>query len=101
MSTSSAREETETAVDNLQHPASVTSRRHADKDIRKALKLAQRTSWTFEEGKGHRFATLRCGAGCEVAVWSTPRNPSTHAKRIREALERCPHDPTTRTIRTS
>jgi hypothetical protein len=77
----------------------VTPRRHPNKDIRKALKLARDTGWSFEAGKGHRFATLRCDAGCEVAVWSTPRNPSTHAKRIREAIERCPHHPTSASTR--
>lgn len=66
-------------------------RRHSDKDIRKALKLARSAGWTSEEGRGHRFATLRCGEGCGVVVWSTPRNPTTHAKRIREAIQRCPH----------
>lgn len=67
-------------------------RRHSDKDIRRALKLALDAGWMLEEGKGHRFGTLRCGDGCEVAVWSTPRNPTTHAKRIRETVQRCPHE---------
>lgn len=67
-------------------------RRHSDKDIRKATRLALDAGWTLEEGKGHRFGTLRCGDGCEVAVWSTPRNPTTHAKRIRETVQRCPHE---------
>jgi len=26
------------------------------------------------------------------AVWSTPRNPTTHAKRIRETVQRCLHE---------
>jgi hypothetical protein len=69
----------------------VTPRRHPNKEIRKALKLAEQSGWSLEEGRGHRFGTVRCGAGCAVAVWSTPRNPSIHAKRIREALVRCPH----------
>jgi hypothetical protein len=62
-----------------------------EQGTRKALKLSHESGWSLEEGKGHRFGTVRCGAGCAVAVWSTPRNPSTHAKRIREALVRCPH----------
>jgi hypothetical protein len=67
-------------------------RRHSDKDIRKAIKLALDAGWTLEEGKGHRFGTLRCDDGCDVAVWSTPRNATTHAKRIRETVQRCPHE---------
>jgi hypothetical protein len=69
-------------------------RRNSDKDIRKAQKLAIDAGWALAEGRGHRFGTLRCGDGCEVAVWSTPRNSTTHAKRIREAVERCPHETT-------
>jgi len=69
----------------------VISRRHPNKEIRKALELARQSGWNLQAGNGHRFGTVRCGAGCAVAIWSTPRNPSTHAKRIREALARCPH----------
>jgi len=50
-------------------------RRHSDKDIRKAIKLALDAGWTLEEGKGHRFGTLRCGDGCEVAVWEHAAQP--------------------------
>jgi len=48
--------------------------------------------WTVEAGKGHTWGILRCSHGCKLAVWSTPRNPTTIAKRIREAIEECPHD---------
>jgi hypothetical protein len=71
------------------------ARRHPDKDIRKALKLALDAGWSFEEAKGHRFGTLRCGYGCKVGIWSTPRNPTAHAKRVREGVERCTHDDNT------
>jgi hypothetical protein len=67
-------------------------RRHSNKDIRKAIELALDAGWTLAEGKRHRFGTLRCSDDCEVAVWSTPRNPTTHAKRIREAVQRCTHE---------
>jgi malate/lactate dehydrogenase len=68
--------------------------RHPDKDIRKAIKDAQDAGWKIEraKGKGHRWGTASCGAGCEVAIWSTPRRPQTIAKRIREAIEGCQHD---------
>ncbi len=67
--------------------------RHPDKDIRKAIADAQRAGWTTEraKGMGHRWGTLSCGRGCEVAIWSTPRRPSTIAKRIREAVKKCDH----------
>ena len=71
--------------------------RHPDKDIRKAIKDAQRSGWTAEQAKGtgHRWGTLSCGQGCEVAVWSTPRRPGDIAKRIREAIKKCEHSPGT------
>jgi hypothetical protein len=71
----------------------VTPRRHPDKEIRKALTLALQNDWSLQQSSGHRFGTLRCSEGCAVAIWSTQRNTSTHAKRIREAIERCPHHP--------
>jgi hypothetical protein len=69
--------------------------RHPDKDIRKAIADAQRAGWTAEQAKGagHRWGTLSCGHGCEVAIWSTPRRPSDIAKRIREAIKKCDHNP--------
>jgi hypothetical protein len=70
----------------------VATRRHPNKDIRKALAVARTAGWHYETGAGHRHGTLRCGSGCVIAVWSTPRNPTTYAKRIREAIERCPHE---------
>ncbi|MGH2781424.1 MAG: hypothetical protein ACRDL4_09335 [Thermoleophilaceae bacterium] len=68
--------------------------RHPDKDIRKAIKEALDAGWNVEKntGGGHRWGTLRCGRGCKLAVWSTPRQPATIAKRIREAVQKCPHD---------
>lgn len=69
-----------------------TGDRHPDKDVRKAVKEAQDAGWQVEKGKNHRWGTLRCGQGCKLAVWSSPKNPMTMAKRIREAVEKCPHD---------
>ena len=66
--------------------------RHPDKDIRKAIKEALDAGWQVEKGKGHRWGTLMCARGCKVGVWSTPRRPGDIAKRIREAVEKCPHD---------
>lgn len=66
--------------------------RHPNKDIRKAITEARDAGWTVDAGKNHTWGTLKCGYGCKVAVWSTPRNQTTFAKRIREALQKCPHD---------
>jgi hypothetical protein len=65
--------------------------RHPNKDIRKAIAEAEDAGWTVEAGKNHTWGKVKCGHGCKVAVWSTPRSPTTIAKRIREAVQKCPH----------
>lgn len=74
--------------------------RHPHKDIRKAIKDAEHADWKTDraKGAGHRWGTLSCGSGCEVAIWSTPRRPDDIAKRIREATEKCDHKPGTPSI---
>jgi hypothetical protein len=71
--------------------------RHPDKDIRKAIAYAQQAGWTAEKAKGtgHRWGTLSCGHGCAVPLASTPRRPGDIAKRIREAVKKCDHNPGT------
>ncbi|MEX2194945.1 MAG: hypothetical protein WD844_06640 [Thermoleophilaceae bacterium] len=73
--------------------------RHPDKDIRKAIKEAQDAGWQVEKntGRGHRWGTLRCGHGCKLGIWGTPGQGTTFAKRIREAVKKCPHDLSTKT----
>jgi hypothetical protein len=63
--------------------------RHPNKDIRKAIKEAEDAGWQVEKnrGKGHRWGTLFCVHGCKLGVWSTPRQPDTIAKRIREKVK--------------
>jgi hypothetical protein len=65
--------------------------RHPNKDIRKAIAEADDAGWTVEAGKNHTWGKVQCGHGCKVAVWTTPRNPTTIARRIREAVLKCPH----------
>jgi hypothetical protein len=71
--------------------------RHPDKDIRKAIKDAERAGWKADrsKGAGHRWGTLSCGSGCAVALAGTPRRPGDIAKRIREAIKKCDHNPGT------
>jgi hypothetical protein len=66
-------------------------RRHPNKDIRKVLAVARKDGWQLKFATGHRFGTLTCGRGCRVPVWTTPPNPTTHAKSIRENIARCTH----------
>jgi len=71
-------------------------RRHPKKDVEAALKEAEAAGWeVIPTASGHRWGVMRCSEtsreGCQVSVWSTPRNPGDHARQLRRAIERCPH----------
>jgi hypothetical protein len=67
-------------------------RRHPKKDVEAALRHAELLGWRVAATtSGHRWGIARCGLGCSVSIWSTPKNPGNHAKGIRRAVERCPH----------
>ncbi len=62
---------------------------HDDKEINKALKSA--VQYGFEVlpvRKGHTACTVVAPNGQRLSVWSTPRDPGTMAKRIREFIRR-------------
>lgn len=66
--------------------------RHPKKEVEEALRYCEEQGWEVEKtAPGHRWGVVRCGKGCEVSVWSTPKNPGNHAKRIRKAPDKCPH----------
>lgn len=66
--------------------------RHSKKDVAAALDYAEEHDWQVEQTKsGHRWGVARCGKGCSVSIWSTPKNPGNHGKAIRRAVDRCPH----------
>jgi len=45
--------------------------------------------------RGHAWGQILCAyaqrGGCRVSVWSTPRSPENHAKQLRRAVDKCPH----------
>ena len=67
--------------------------RHPKKEVEAALWQAERAAWTVEAtASGHRWGGARCPGDCPaLSVWSTPRSPGDHAKRLRAAVQRCPH----------
>jgi hypothetical protein len=69
--------------------------RHPKKDVEAALRIAEEAGWTVAEiHRGHRWGVARCSAGEHaVSLWSTPRDPATLGKRIREQVARCKHRP--------
>jgi len=66
--------------------------RHPKKPIREAIKFAEDNGWTFTKAssRAHIFGVLWCQlgdrTGCRFRVYSTPRSPENHARRIRRAV---------------
>jgi hypothetical protein len=69
--------------------------RHPNKEIESAVRYAERLGWRFEHSTGHGWGRLFCPfatrEGCIISVWSTPRGPQNHARRIRAKVDSCPH----------
>ncbi len=71
--------------------------KHPNKHIREAIKFAEARGWRFEKlnARAHIFGTLYYSlatrAGCRFRVYSTPRDPEGHARRLIQEVESCPH----------
>ena len=66
--------------------------RHQKKEVEKVLEAGEATGWVVTAtASGHRWGVARCPMGCQVAIYSTPKNPGNHAKRIAREFDRCPH----------
>ena len=70
-------------------------RRHPNKDIEAALAELEAVGWTVQSARGrnaHAWGRALCpanagglcrnGVFCQMSVWSTPKNPSAHAKAL-------------------
>jgi hypothetical protein len=75
-------------------------KKHPNKDIAEAIKYAESKGWVVIPSDGHSFAQLRCpkndqecrcGKYCQFGVWSTPKNPTEHAKKIKNTIDKCIH----------
>jgi hypothetical protein len=68
---------------------------HPNKEIEAAILYAEWNGWRFVKTKGHGWCRLLCPSGtregCQISVWSTPRNPEGHARAIRRGIDRCEH----------
>ncbi len=70
---------------------------HPSKHIREALEYAEANGWTIAKARpgahiwGSIYCMLNTREGCRVNVYSTPKNPQDHAKRLRRAVDRCQH----------
>lgn len=76
--------------------------RHPKKDVEAALRHAESHGWRIEQstGTGHAWGRVYCqsndqscrnGEFCVFSVYSTPKNPSNHASRIRRIVDNCAH----------
>ncbi|RUO80810.1 hypothetical protein CWI84_04295 [Idiomarina tyrosinivorans] len=73
-------------------------KKHAKKDVEKALCYAEAHGWKIEVVGGHAWGKLycpfndkacRCGEFCISSIWSTPRNAVNHAKQIKKIVDNC------------
>lgn len=75
-------------------------KKHPNKEINAAVSYALDHGWTLKDAgsSSHSWAQIycpnrnsncRCGEFCITSVWSTPKNPSNHAKKIRRVVDNC------------
>jgi hypothetical protein len=71
----------------------VSRGRHPQKEIAEALGRARGANLEVVEiHRGHRWGEVRCeSCGASFDVWSTPRNPGTHAKQVDRFTARHTH----------
>jgi hypothetical protein len=60
--------------------------RHQNKHVEAAIQKAERDGWRIQFGGSHAWGFLLCKemsrTDCRVTVYSTPRNPESHARQI-------------------
>ena len=71
--------------------------RHPNKHIEAAIRYAEERGWTFQKAgpRSHLYGTLWCPHrerdGHRHPVFSTPRSPQDHGRRIMRFVDACPH----------
>lgn len=67
--------------------------RHPKKDVERAVSEAMALGWTLRRTKGHAWAVMTCPSSEDLmTIWASPRQPAAHARQIRRAVVRCPHN---------
>ena len=73
-------------------------KKHTSKEIEAVILELEALGWSLIEGKGHCWGILRCPANdqdcrcglfCQMSVWSTPKNPQQHAKKLLKKALAC------------
>lgn len=69
--------------------------KHPNKEIEATLQEAEADGRIVIKRSGDAWGIMRCASGerggCQASIWSTPRDPDTHAKQLRRAAIRCLH----------
>jgi hypothetical protein len=69
--------------------------RHPKKAVEAAVAFAEGRGWRWRKGEGHCWGRLKCiradRSGCQVSVYSTPRNAEDHARAIVRRVNQCFH----------
>lgn len=78
-------------------------RRHPKKEIEDVLVVLENLGWRIElRGTSHTWGLLkcpknssdcRCGQYCQMSIFSTPKNPSTHAAKLKQKAMGCTMPP--------
>ena len=72
--------------------------KHPCKEIEKAIQYAENKGWRYRiaGNSAHAWGRLQCPLctrdGCQMSIWSTPRNATNHAKQIRRYVDKCEHN---------
>ena len=73
-------------------------KRHPKKEVNEAILYAESQGWRVEVGGSHGYGKLYCpyndkscrgGKRCRVSIWSTPKSPGNHARRLKEVVDNC------------
>jgi len=73
---------------------------HPNPEIEAAVAYAEAKGWHIKTGRGraHAWGTMmcpnndsdcRCGEFCITSIWSTPKNPTAHARQLRRVMDNC------------
>lgn len=72
-------------------------KKHPNKEIQQVIDYAIAKGWELAEtgNSAHGWGRLKCHykarEGCQISIWSTPRNAFNHARHIKCTIDKCPH----------
>jgi hypothetical protein len=67
--------------------------KHPKKEVNDALDYADKQGLKVERtSAGHKWGRIGCSCGASVPIWSTPRSPHNHGRRLRRWVMKHDHD---------